>query len=313
MRQTAGAKPRLQKGLTSREKAILSVAMGCLIALNLVTFVLAYPETSVIDSGCCSNKPLAKDFSAYYTAAWRLFDEPSQVYNSVGLNQGGYHGPPEPESYKYLPSFLFMVAPFLLLGYHQALIAFDVFQILLLPLIALLLFTLFRRKGLGTILLVEAIVLVFPLPWPNWGLSVPYYWQWAEGQSKVLETFLILLAFYLGTRRMPKLSGIVFALTAFDPRFTLVGLPLFLAYNRSNLKIASLAATGAFLLSNIALFYPGVGSGFLSVLLNSGLTTPLYYYALIPLAAIVALTVLEAREIARTFEQIIGRGARVKS
>ncbi|MDA4123132.1 MAG: hypothetical protein OK456_08150, partial [Thaumarchaeota archaeon] len=80
-----------------------------------------------------------------------------------------------------------------------------------------------------------------------------------------------------------------------------------------DLKIASLAAAVAFLLSNVALFYPGVGSGFLSVLLNSGLTTPLYYYALIPLAAIVALTVLEAREIARTFEQIIGRQAGVKS
>ncbi|MDA4123133.1 MAG: hypothetical protein OK456_08155, partial [Thaumarchaeota archaeon] len=138
----------MQKGLTSREKAILSVAIGCLIGLNLVTFILAYPETSVIDSGCCSNKPLAKDFSAYYTAAWRLFNEPGQVYNSTGLNQGTYHGPPEPESYKYLPSFLFMVAPFLSLGYHQALIAFDVFQFLLLPLIALLLFSLFRRKGL---------------------------------------------------------------------------------------------------------------------------------------------------------------------
>src|SRR2546429_5045071 len=30
-----------------------------------------------IDSGCCSNQPLAKDFSGVYIGAWRLFHDPS--------------------------------------------------------------------------------------------------------------------------------------------------------------------------------------------------------------------------------------------
>ncbi len=290
----------------SRRRAILSVAIGCLIALNLVTFIAAYPETSVIDSGCCGNRPLQKDFSAFYTAAWRLFNDPSHVYTLGNVNDGGLQMVPPPEAYKYLPSFLFMVAPFLVLGYQQALTAFDIFQLLLLPLIALLVYALVQKRGTAVTLVVAAIVLVLPLPWPNWGLSVPYYWQWAEGQSKVLETFLLLLSFYWGMKRRPKLSGLAFAQTAFDPRVTLLSIPLFAMYNRYGFKKASLIALASFAISNAALVYPGVGSGFLTMLLSSGLSTPLYWYALIPLSAVVALTVLNAREIARTFAELGG-------
>jgi hypothetical protein len=295
----------LEISQATRRRAILSVAIGCLIAINLVTFIAAYPETSAIDSGCCGNRPLQKDFSAFYTAAWRLFNDPSHVYTPGNVNDGGTQTVPPPESYKYLPSFLFMVAPFLALGYHQALTAFDVFQFLLLPLIALMLYALVQKRGTAITLIVAAIVLVLPLPWPSWGLSVPYYWQWAEGQSKVFETFLLLLSFYWGMKRRPKLSGLAFALTAFDPRFTLLSVPLFVFYNRDDLKKASLVALASFAVSNAALVYPGVGSGFVGMLVGSGLSTPLYWYALIPLSAIVALTVLNAREIGRTFRNII--------
>ena len=287
-----------------RRKAILSVAIGCLIALNLVTFIAAYPETSVIDSGCCGNRPIQKDFSAFYTAAWRLFNDPSHVYTPGNVNDGENQTSPPPEAYKYLPSFLFMVAPFLVLGYQQALTAFDVFQFLLLPLIALLLYALVQKRGTAVTLVVAALVLVLPLPWPKWGLSVPYYWQWAEGQSKVLETFLLLVSFYWGMKRRPKLSGLAFALTAFDPRFTLLSIPLFVMYNRGDLRKASLVALASFAVSNATLVYPGVGQGFLTMVLSSGLSTPLYWYAMIPLSAIVALTVLNAREILATFRQL---------
>jgi hypothetical protein len=289
----------------SKRGAILAVAIGCLIALNLVTFAEAYPQTTVIDSGCCGNRPLQKDFSAFYTAAWRLFNDPSHVYTPGNVNDGGAQTTPPPEAYKYLPSFLLMVAPFLALGYQQALTAFDVFQLLLLPLMAVLICALVQKRGTAVALVVVAVVLVLPLPWPHWGLSVPYYWQWVEGQSKVLETFLLLLSFYLGQKKRPKLSGLAFALTAFDPRFTLLSIPLFVFYNRRDLREASLVAIAAFAASNAALVYPGVGSGFLSMLLSSGLSTPLYWYALIPLSAIVALTVLNAREIGRTFRGLV--------
>jgi hypothetical protein len=270
--------------------------------LNLIVLAAAYPETMVIDSGCCGNRPLAKDFSAFYTAAWRLFNDPGQVYNSGYVNDGEYHVLPQPEAYKYLPSFLLLVSPFLALPYQQALTAFDVFQFLLLPLIAWLVYELTKDKGLAAAVFVAAVALLLPSPTPQWSLSVAYYWQWAEGQSKVLETFLLLLSFYLGKSQRPYLSGIVLGVSAFDPRFALVSLPLFFMYNRSSLSTAFLSGATAFLLTNAALLIPGVGSGFLITLFSSGLTTPLYYYSLIPLLTVISLTLLNLRAVVTSFK-----------
>ena len=90
-------------------------------------------------------------------------------------------------------------------------------------------------------------------------------------------------------KKRPKLSGLAFALTAFDPRYTLIAIPLFVMYNRKNLKEASLVAVGSIAVSNAALLYPGVGSGFLTMLLSTGLSTPPYYYTFIPIAVVIAL------------------------
>lgn len=294
----------MDTGGDSRKRVVLFLAVGGLIALNLVTFIEAYPETTRQDSGCCGDRTLAKDFSAFYTAAWRLFNDPSQVYTPGIVNDGGPAILPAPEAYKYVPSFLFMVAPFLSLGYQQALTAFDIFQFLLLPLIALLLYALVKQRGPKITFVVAAVVLVLPLPWPHWGLSVPYYWQWGEGQSKVLETFLLLLSFYLGMKRRPALSGLVFALAVFDPRFILIAMPLFVMYNGRRLGLASAAAVVTFLISNSPLLYPGMGSGFIRMIITSGASTPPYYYTYIPLAAVVALSVLNAREIAGAFRNL---------
>ena len=81
-----------------------------------------------------------------------------------------------------------------------------------------------------------AAVLLLPYPMPGRGLSVSYYMSWAEGQAKILLSFLLLLSFYLGYRGKPVFSGVIFALGAFDPRFALLALPLFLFYNKSKLK-----------------------------------------------------------------------------
>ncbi len=220
---------------TSRSRTIFVAAVLCLIALNLVVLAAAYPETTTIDSGCCGDRLLAKDFSAFYTAAWRLIHDPGQVYTSGYVNDGEYHILPQPESYKYLPSFLLMVLPFTALSYQQALTAFDVFQFLLLPLIALLVYELTKEKGVAVAVIVAIIALLVPSPSPHWSLSATYYWQWAEGQSKVLETFLLLLGLQLGKSKRPLLSGVVFGLSAFDPRFALLALPLFFMYNRPSL------------------------------------------------------------------------------
>ncbi|MDA4112924.1 MAG: glycosyltransferase 87 family protein [Thaumarchaeota archaeon] len=282
-------------------KVVLFAVMASLVLLNLVTFIEAYPEIQVNNSGCCSNRPLAKDFSAFYVGAWRLLHDASNVYTPGAVDDGGPVVLPQPETYKYLPSFLVMVVPLLALGYQQALIAFDVFQFLLLPLIALLIYKLVGEKGAAVTIVVAIVVLLQPLPLFNWGLSASYYWQWAEGQSKVLETFLILLSLYLGKSDRPFVSGVVLALSAFDPRFALAALPLFVMYNRARLREALLASAAVFLFTNAALLFPGVGSGFVTMLLSVGLSTPIYYYALIPLLTILSITLVNLREVVSAF------------
>ena len=123
-----------------------------------------------------------------------------------------------------------------------------------------------------------------------------YYWQWAEGQDKVLNTTLLLLSFYLGRTRRPILSGIVLGLGAFDPRFFLLSLPLFAFYNKLDLKKAGLSLTVSLVLLNFPLLIDGIGAGFLQMVLLRGASTPLYYYALIPLLTLVSLIVINVKE-----------------
>ncbi len=166
---------------------------------------------------------------------------------------------------------------------------------------AVLLYRLLKAKGLMVTFAVAVIALLQPSPLPHWGLSASYYWQWGEGQAKVFSTFLLLLAFFLGYINRPKLSGVVFALGFFDPRFALLSLPLFVMYNKKNLRTSVQWLLGALLMSNIMLLYPGTGSGFVSMVLNSGITTPLYYYAFIPLLTIFALMVTNYKELIAAF------------
>jgi hypothetical protein len=292
--------------LRGSTKTAIFALMAVLIVLNLFTFVAAYPETQKVDPGCCSDRDLAKDFSAFYVGAWRLLFDPHNVYTPGAVSDGGPSISPRPESYKYLPSFLLMIMPLLVLGYQQALTAFDVLQFLLLLPIAWLVYRLVGEKGLIVTALVAVVVLLQPSPVPHWSLSATYYWQWAEGQSKVLETFFILLSFYLGKAGRPVLSGAILALSTFDPRFTLVALPLFVMYNRASLRSAFSVLGLVLLLTNATLLVPGVGSGFLAMVLGSGLSTPLYYYALIPLLSIAALTVVNLGEVIAAF-----RGQRI--
>ena len=105
------------------------------------------------------------------------------------------------------------------------------------------------------------IALLLPFPTANWGMSPSYYWQWGEGQAKVFLTFLLLLSFYFGSKNRPVLSGIALALGFFDVRFGLLAIPLFIMYNRKNLKVATASAISALALSNVMLLYPGMGWG----------------------------------------------------
>jgi hypothetical protein len=283
-----------------RTKTIVLVAVSGLILLNLFTFIAAYPETLAITplpSGWGSAGPLARDFSAYYIAAWRLIHDPSQVYTLGFVNDGESPIYPHPEPYKYLPSFLLIVTPLLLVGYQQALTIFDLFQFLLLPLIGVMTYRLVNKKGVAVTLIVAVLVLLQPSPLPHCGLSVTYYWQWAEGQAKVFESFLLLLSFYLGSVGKPRLSGATLGLSAFDPRFAIVALPLFVMYNKDRILASIAAMLGTVVVSNLMLLYPGMDTGFLAMSFGSGITTPIYPYSLIPLLTVLSLSVVNGKEI----------------
>jgi hypothetical protein len=283
------------------KKWVFAAIVAVLLALNFFTFVAAYPETMSVDSGCCApNGLLAKDFSAYYTAAWRLVYDPGQIYAHAIVQDGGPAILPQPEGYKYLPSFLVMAQPLLLLPYQDALLAFDVFQFLLLPLIALLLYELIKGRRLEVMIpaVVGVLLLPLPLPTPQWSISISYYWQWAEGQSKVLDTFLLLSALFLAKRNKPRFAGVVFGFASFDPRFAILAIPLFITYtSNKNVRRSLGFATATFLAINAPLFYPATGLGFLQMVITTGLPTPPYYYTFIPIATMSALMLIDHVEL----------------
>ena len=284
-------------------KTILIIAIAVLIAMNAYTAIAAYPETQTLTPGINTQGDiLAKDFSAYYIAAWRLWNNPAHIY-TFGA-QGGTEPltPPHPEAYKYLPNFLLIASPFLALDYQQALWAFDIVQFMLLPLMAYLIYRLLNGKHWAVTLAVMVIALLLPFPTVQGGFSLSYYWQWGEGQAKVFLTVLLLLSFYFGSKNKPILSGAVFAFGFFDPRFGLLAIPLFVMYNRINLKTALTTAIGTLALSNVMLLYPNMGSGFVGMVFGSGITTPLYYYSLIPFLTLMALNVVNFKELVIAFD-----------
>jgi len=284
-------------------KIFFVIGVAVIIALNLYTFAAAYPETYTINPGInTSGTILAKDFSAYYVGAWRLWNNPSNIYTFKALGGGEPVILPHLEAYKYLPSFLLLVSPFLLLNYQQALLAFDVVQFMLLPIMAFLLYRILNSKPLAVTFIVMIIALLLPFPTSNGGLFTSYYWQWGEGQAKVFVTFLLLLSFYLGSRGKPYLSGIALAFGFFDPRFGLLAIPLFIMYNRKNLKAATMSTITALILSNLMLLYPGMESGFIGMIFASAITTPLYYYSLIPFFTLLSLIVVNFKELVATFD-----------
>jgi hypothetical protein len=285
-----------------KTKSVFVVGVIVLIALNLATFIIAYPETYTPSPGISNGPILAKDFSAYYIGAWKLWNNPSQIYNISSIASGQPQILPHPEGYKYLPSFLVITSPLLLLNYQDALLTFDILQFLLLPFIAFFIYRLMSNKPLAVTLIVLSIALLLPFPTAKWGFSPSYYWQWGEGQAKVVLLFLLTLSFYLGNRGKTVLSGVVFAFGFFDPRFGLLALPLFLLFNRKNLKVAAASAAVALGLSNLILLYPGMGIGFLDMVFSSGVPTPIYYYSYIPLFTLLALIAVYFKEIVAFFD-----------
>ncbi len=278
------------------KKLLFILAAIIIIGLNFYTFSAAYPMMAhPLNLG---GADLPRDFSVYYIAAWRMFHNPSQIFTTGSLADGEPAIYPSLTPYKYLPSFLVLISPLVNLSYYQAFWVFDAVQFALLPLIAFLLYSLLEKKNPIVAFLILVAVLLLPYPMPGRGLSVSYFMSWAEGQAKIFLSFLLLASFYLGHKSRPALSGVVFALGAFDPRFAVLALPLFLFYNKSKLRTALAPMIITLFAANLLVLYHGTAQGFLNMILSSGDTTPFYTPSWIPLVMIVCLIAVNARQMA---------------
>ena len=283
--------------LSKKQKIILAILIA--VALNVITFCFAYPETFKPE-----NATYARDFSAYYIGEWRLFHNPTKIY--VGGSQpGDYQILPEPQTFKYTPSFLILFAPFLALSYQNALNVFDWVQLALIPALAFFVYKIVKDKTIVLGATAAIIILIDPLPslltnsanafiLNVQSFSPSYYLGYVLANAHILQTVLLIGALYFGFTKKPWLSALLFAFGAFDPRGALLALPLLLWYNRQKL-LQFIGSTVTFLLAtNLPFFfYYGIGFAFLNEEVNGNIVSQMYQYDWIPLYAVAALTIIE--------------------
>jgi hypothetical protein len=304
----------------------VAIIAGVLITLNFLTFLSAYPQMY----GYEVNK--ARDFSAYYIAAWRLVNDPSTVYHG-GTVSGQYPIYPKPATFKYPPFFLLFIVPLLAASYQSGIVVFNIIQFSMLPVIALLIYKTmaWRKRSIVAMAPVMVLALLAPFAAPNVlfqdyrvrlvqnflatgsvlrlldGFSNAYYWQWVEGNARVLEMLLFFLSLYLATKRSP-ISGVAFGLSALDPRMALLSLPIVLLFNRASSNLSRFFnGLIVVLMVNFPLaLYSNIGQQFVVEALRSG-PFDLYAYEWIPIYSIVAFTVLNLDLLVPRLSTILGR------
>lgn len=298
------------KLLLSKKTGIISVILLSVV-LNFQIFCLAYPQTFEPQS-----PTLARDFSAYYIGEWRLFHNPTAVY-SEGALPGDYQILGQPQPFKYIPSFLILFAPFLALSYQNALNAFNCVQFLLILALAFFVYKLTKNKPLILASIVAEIVLVNPLLFPlifspsgGYSLTNFLYWRiyslhaqtispcyysgYLLANAHILQNTLLVGALYFGFARKPWLSALLFTFGSFDPRASLLALPLLLWYNRQVIRKFIAGSAAFFAATNLPFFfYYGVGFGFLQAEISASVISQMYLYDWVPLYSIAALTILE--------------------
>jgi hypothetical protein len=291
--------------LTKKTALILVITLA--VVLNFSIFLYSYPQTFTPQA---SN--LSRDFSAYYTGAYRLFHNPTKIYLD-GVQPGDYPINPLTQTFKYTPSALILFTPILMLNYQNALNAFDFVQFLSVTAMAFFVYTLVKDKNLFLAVPVVLIVLVNPIlispsikyDWTNFmhyrmislhvqTFSPSYYAGYLLANAHILQTALIVGALYFGYTKKPWLSALLFAFGVFDPRVALLALPLLLWYNRVAIW-KFVGATVVFLAAtNLPFFfYQGIGFTFLQTEVNGSVVSQMYLYDWIPIYAVGALTIME--------------------
>lgn len=280
--------------LQTNKKKILATILLIALAINIAIFITAYPRTV---------KPLdqtfAADFSAYYIGEWRLFHNPTTIYWSGDYLPGDVVILPKPQTFMYTPSFLVFFAPFLALDYQTALAVFDFIQLFSIFALTIFLYKILKDKDL--ILGAIATVIILVLPIPNlFGIGAEYtfpsyYWGYALGNAHVIQTALIGAALYFGFAKKPWLSAFMVMMSCFDPRVTLLAIPILVWYNRASLRKFILASIGFIAVFNLPFFfYENIGLTFLEKRVKGDIITAMYAYDWLPLVAVATITVVEA-------------------
>lgn len=295
-----------------KQRLAVAITSGILIGLNLLTFLSAFPQMFGYDA---SGK--ARDFSAYYIAAWRFLNDPSTIYRGAAI-AGQYVISPHPATFKYPPFFILLIVPFLLASYQSGIVIFNTIQFLMLPGIAFLIYKTMscRARSVPAMIPVLVLTLLAPISAPQFlflqyrmkfveafiangsisqlqdGFSNAYYWQWVEGNARVLEMLLFFLSIFLATKRSA-LSGVAFGLSTFDPRMGILALPVTLAFNKSSKNVSRFFDGLALTLGiNIPIMlYSNIGGQFVAEVLQS---SPFLFYAYewIPFYSIIAFTLV---------------------
>lgn len=294
----------MRQKLSNKQIVLLVILIA--VTLNIISFCIAYPQITKPESAT-----LARDFSAYYTGAYRLLHNPTKIY-ADGIQLGDYPILPHPQPFKYVPSSLILFAPFLTLNYLSALTVFDVLQLALIPALAFFVYKLVKDKNVLLGAIVATIILIQPLPTPSsnyppsplinfWLFSVnsqsfsqSYFCGYVYVNAHILQTVLLVGALYLAFAKKPYLSALFFTFGLLDPRAAIVAFPLLLWYNRQEIRkfvfgtiIFVLATTLPFF------FYYSIGSTFLFMELRGSIVSQWYAYDFIPIYGVAALTIIE--------------------
>jgi hypothetical protein len=291
--------------LTKKTALIAVIALALL--LNFSVFLSAYPQT--IEPTYAG---LARDFSAYYSGEWRLFHNPTQIYHDGAL-PGDFQLVPPPLPFRYIPSFLVFFAPILLMSYQDALNAFNIIQLLLIPVLGYFVYKLLKNKNIFLATAVALIVVVNPvilapsnahdvanfLHWRVFSLHIqtisPMYLSgYILANAHILQNVLLVGALYFGFAKKPWLSALLFSFGAFDPRGALLALPLLLWYNRGSIRKFFGGAAVLLAVTNIPFFfYYGIGFAFLSTQVDAAVGSFMNLYDWIPPFSVAALTLAE--------------------
>jgi hypothetical protein len=290
----------------NKKTAIVSVIVLAVV-LNFGILCYAYPQTFEPQT-----ETLERDFSAYYTGTWRLFNNPTKTYYEGSL-PGDYPLTGEPQPFKYTPNFFILFTPFMLLNYQNALNAFDIVQFLSIIGLAFFVYRLVENKNLFLAAIVSVIVILQPIlitpsisyDWANFlhyrllslqvqTFSPCYYCGYQLANAHILQNTLLVGALYFGFKKKPWLSALFLTFGAFDPRCSLFALPLLLWYNRQSLKTFIGGAALLLAVTNLPFFfYEGVGFIFLDSVVHGSVVSQMYLYDWIPIFSTVALTLLE--------------------